>query len=175
MHNFGVAFDTNSPNGNELASMGLLEKYGFRRPVAKEAWHIEDAGIDRQALKSQGNAIAQYYAKNKKLPSDDVIREAGLPLAADGLITNRPAIFGEAGPEMAIPLNDRGIGVMAEAFNKAINLTGGDSITNSGQSSGKMKEYLNNQFIPALAREMAKAMASRPVPANNNAGVNVYS
>jgi hypothetical protein len=40
-HEVGLAIDINSVDGNALAQMGLLNKYGFIRPVRGEAWHIE--------------------------------------------------------------------------------------------------------------------------------------
>lgn len=40
-HGYGVALDINSKEADELDSMGLLEKYGFARPVRKEKWHLQ--------------------------------------------------------------------------------------------------------------------------------------
>jgi len=44
-HEFGLAFDTNTSTANELDKLGLMKKYGFTRPVGKETWHVEPAGI----------------------------------------------------------------------------------------------------------------------------------
>jgi D-alanyl-D-alanine carboxypeptidase len=52
IHNYGMAFDTNSAVGNELGSMGLLSKYGFDRPIRKEPWHVQPAGLTLAAAKS---------------------------------------------------------------------------------------------------------------------------
>lgn len=54
MHEFGYAIDINSSSGNELDRMGLLQKYGFVRPVRGEAWHIEQAGTqaNKQAIRA---------------------------------------------------------------------------------------------------------------------------
>lgn len=40
-HNHGIALDIQSTDANALASKGLLEKYGFSRPVSGEPWHIQ--------------------------------------------------------------------------------------------------------------------------------------
>ncbi len=40
-HEKGLAFDINSADANKASELGLLEKYGFKRPVAKEPWHVE--------------------------------------------------------------------------------------------------------------------------------------
>lgn len=45
LHEFGLAFDTNSSVADELDKLGLLRKYGFTRPVGKEKWHIEASGV----------------------------------------------------------------------------------------------------------------------------------
>lgn len=52
LHEYGFAFDTNSAQGNELARLGLLNKYGFSRPISKEPWHIQPAGMTLAAAKA---------------------------------------------------------------------------------------------------------------------------
>lgn len=61
LHEFGLAFDTNTETANELDKLGLLRKYGFTRPVGKETWHVEPAGIqtDIQAAKHDPVLAAQ--------------------------------------------------------------------------------------------------------------------
>jgi len=56
-HEFGLAFDTNTSIADELDTMGLMRKYGFTRPVGKETWHVEPAGIqlDIQRAKNDNN------------------------------------------------------------------------------------------------------------------------
>ena len=44
MHEFGLAFDVDPKNANELEKLGLMRKYGFTRPIGGEAWHLEMAG-----------------------------------------------------------------------------------------------------------------------------------
>lgn len=44
LHGQGYAIDMNSTNANELESMGLMEKWGFHRPLIPklgETWHVE--------------------------------------------------------------------------------------------------------------------------------------
>lgn len=52
-HNFGVAIDIDSPAANEMAKMGLLDKYGFDRPVKGEPWHLQVKGVSA-AMARQG-------------------------------------------------------------------------------------------------------------------------
>ena len=55
MHGYGVAFDINSAQANELSSMGLMDKWNFHRPIKEaEPWHIEVAGINRNAIREAG-------------------------------------------------------------------------------------------------------------------------
>ena len=42
--------DINSADLDAMDKMGLLRKYGFTRPVAKEPWHIEPIGINSPEL-----------------------------------------------------------------------------------------------------------------------------
>jgi hypothetical protein len=45
LHEIGLAIDIDPSQANELEEMGLMKKYGFTRPVNKEDWHAEPAGI----------------------------------------------------------------------------------------------------------------------------------
>ena len=61
VHETGLAVDIQSATANELDKLGLMKKYGFTRPVGKEPWHIEAAGIQgklAQAKKDPG--VADY-------------------------------------------------------------------------------------------------------------------
>lgn len=48
-HESGLAMDIDSEQANQLAKLGLLEKYGFDRPVKGEPWHIQLADSIRKA------------------------------------------------------------------------------------------------------------------------------
>lgn len=62
-HNYGVAIDIDSPAANEMARMGLLDKYGFDRPVKGEPWHLQVKGVSaamaRQGIYSADTPSAQ--------------------------------------------------------------------------------------------------------------------
>jgi len=60
-HEFGLAFDTNTTTAEELDKLGLMKKYGFTRPVGKETWHVESAGIQ---LDINGAKQDPEYANN---------------------------------------------------------------------------------------------------------------
>lgn len=65
LHELGFAIDINSADANALEKEGLMKKYGFTRPVGKEPWHIEPAGIQKsieQAKRSRELAEAMVEA-----------------------------------------------------------------------------------------------------------------
>jgi hypothetical protein len=45
MHEFGYAADIDSKDVDELDKLGLMNKYGFDRPITREPWHIEPEGL----------------------------------------------------------------------------------------------------------------------------------
>lgn len=53
LHEFGIAVDIPSETANELEKLGLLRKYGFTRPVGKEPWHLENAGVSLDPNRSK--------------------------------------------------------------------------------------------------------------------------
>ncbi len=56
LHNFGLAVDIDKAQANELASLGLLDKYGLSRPLLNakkpEAWHVQPKGMSLAAAKA---------------------------------------------------------------------------------------------------------------------------
>ena len=54
-HEFGLAIDTNTSTANELDKLGLMRKYGFTRPIGKEGWHVEPAGIQERVNDAKHN------------------------------------------------------------------------------------------------------------------------
>jgi hypothetical protein len=52
LHNYGLAVDVQSAQANELHNLGLLEKYGFVRPIQTEKWHMQPAGVTVAAAKA---------------------------------------------------------------------------------------------------------------------------
>lgn len=52
MHNYGFAIDISSADANALVQMGLMQKWGFERPVMpKETWHIAPKGLSHELAK----------------------------------------------------------------------------------------------------------------------------
>ena len=72
MHNYGYALDVQSAHANELHNSGLLAKFGFHRPVSGEAWHVEDATINRNAVRKRG--MNMYTKGNAPEPVDNAQR-----------------------------------------------------------------------------------------------------
>lgn len=60
-HEKGLALDISSTVADELDKLGLMKKYGFTRPIGKEKWHIEPAGVatNPQAAKNNPNLANQ--------------------------------------------------------------------------------------------------------------------
>jgi hypothetical protein len=52
LHNYGMAIDIDKPSANELDKLGLLDKYGFERPIKGEKWHVQPKGMSVAAAKS---------------------------------------------------------------------------------------------------------------------------
>lgn len=56
LHNFGLALDVPTAQANELAKLGLLDKYGLSRPLMNakvpEPWHLQPKGISLAAAKA---------------------------------------------------------------------------------------------------------------------------
>lgn len=53
LHEHGLALDIDSRIADELERLGLMKKYGFTRPVGREPWHLEPAGIQRNISKAR--------------------------------------------------------------------------------------------------------------------------
>lgn len=64
MHEYGYAIDMHAADANKLDSMGLLQKYGFVRPVRGEPWHLEPASIQamKQTIRKNAPGASQAYA-----------------------------------------------------------------------------------------------------------------
>lgn len=62
LHEFGLALDVDSKDLNALDELGLMRKYGFMRPVGKEPWHLEPAGIQLNISKYKQDAEAAMQA-----------------------------------------------------------------------------------------------------------------
>lgn len=52
LHNYGMAVDVQSNQANELKKLGLLDKYGFTRPISNEPWHVQPTGVSLAAAKA---------------------------------------------------------------------------------------------------------------------------
>ena len=86
-HEYGLAFDLNTSDANDLDKLGLLKQFGFSRPALKsmgEAWHIEldNKGATRRAMKEGGGI--NVYKEGTTFDSPNLqLSEA--QLASDGV------------------------------------------------------------------------------------------
>ena len=67
MHEFGLAFDMDSKNTNELDALGLMRKYGFTRPIGQEPWHVEPIGLQVDINKAKQDNSFRETAINSSL------------------------------------------------------------------------------------------------------------
>jgi len=56
LHEYGLAIDIQSADADAMDKLGLMRKYGFTRPVGREPWHIEPAGIGLITGKAKSDA-----------------------------------------------------------------------------------------------------------------------
>lgn len=78
MHEYGLALDINSREANEMEQMGLLQKYGFVRPVGGEPWHLEPAAIQGvKAAIRKGTADIDVAVAAGPKPNKDTEGVAG--------------------------------------------------------------------------------------------------
>lgn len=79
LHNFGWAMDISSKDANELEELGLLDKYGFHRPLlAKgETWHIEPKIATENASKIRSGYT--FIEKPNEVDSPKNIALEGTP------------------------------------------------------------------------------------------------
>jgi hypothetical protein len=66
LHNYGMAVDVNSTAGNYLQQSGMLDAYGFTRPMPGEPWHLEPKGINRTNVKNNPAGEAAKVQQNAK-------------------------------------------------------------------------------------------------------------
>lgn len=114
LHNYGLAVDVQSAQANELSNLGLLQKYGFVRPIPNEKWHMQPAGVTVAAAKS-----GVYSA-------DAPSNQGGGNQVAQG----KPASVQVASAEPRIPVTNEGSGAAG----------GGGQGGNGGTMSGASKK-----------------------------------
>ncbi|PAL38462.1 hypothetical protein CEJ51_06240 [Escherichia coli] len=102
MHEFGYAVDITKNDANLLAKTGLLDKYGFCRPVSGEPWHVEPKSIQKAGIKEAIRAnkpsdvpdLTNGSGSNAPIPADES-NQAGdpnVPLPGEtGNVSNQAA------------------------------------------------------------------------------------
>lgn len=100
LHNYGLAVDVQSSQANELDKLGLLQKYGFARPIKNEPWHMQPAGLSLAAAKA-GLYSADAPANQSKasaMPSPQSVSTASAASTSTGTGGNTaPGIGGPGG------------------------------------------------------------------------------
>jgi hypothetical protein len=170
-----------NPNSKHLTGMAF-DLRGKDIPIDKrgevEAGLIKAFGNSGYSVYPHGEGDLfhyhlQYPAPGAKEAAATAKLEANDPYyAAKGAVLNRPIIAGEAGPEAIIPLNGQGIGVIAEAMNRAINVNGARSAAPS-KTSEEFKSFLVETFAPALANQIAKVNKAKNIQQSKTPSVEV--
>jgi hypothetical protein len=92
-HEKGMAMDINTTQANELAQMGLLDKFGFTRPMLgqgssgkNEPWHIE---LNPSVIQNQGqpNIVSAQYSPQQGQANQSPqgqMQQPGQPMTAPG-------------------------------------------------------------------------------------------
>jgi len=138
MHNYGYAMDINSPEANIMGGNGavnlkvpgysnLMQKWGFDRPVAGEAWHIEPKNLNyakaRSGISSTGDSASHTD------PLADAVDGINVP---QGKLASK--VKGDA--PIKVQLTPADIDAMAVAFGKQLKSmpkkNGGVVATNQG-------------------------------------------
>lgn len=90
-HNFGLAVDADSAALNDMDRMGLLNRWGFERPVPGEPWHVQPAGI-KTKLSSRG-----------MLSADNPMHQRSVPIEIPPKPVERPQAVADASPKLVQP------------------------------------------------------------------------
>jgi len=127
MHNYGYALDINTPEANDMASLGLLSKWGFHRPVKKgtpgwETWHIEPKGLEYAKIKSGVGVTADGPQKNSGGVEADALTPVSVSSSGLSTSTNLPqgSISRPTSTNNPIPvvLSKQDIELLADAFGR---------------------------------------------------------
>lgn len=102
LHEKGLAIDMNSADANQAVALGLFDKYGFKRPVAGEAWHVEPietrggpqfadnpSAPGKPVAVATSNGKAQVAGSGKPMPESQVAAVAQPPQKDVGAIVNQ--------------------------------------------------------------------------------------
>lgn len=115
-HNFGIAIDIDSPAANEMAKMGLLDKYGFDRPVRGEPWHLQVKGVSA-AMARQGIYSADAPVHQGAPAESTATREASRSAPSVLASADRYALpSGEMKPVTSVR-REEGLSPEAAAYN----------------------------------------------------------
>tara|TARA_R110001592_G_scaffold362233_3_gene675463 strand:+ start:7729 stop:9792 length:2064 start_codon:yes stop_codon:yes gene_type:complete len=170
-HNYGMAIDFIFPG---------KQPYGEQHPWAEVGNIGKSVGLtwggdwksftDRPHLQL-GSDYRTLRDKPDKYPL----------MAEHGLFTNIPSIFGEAGPEFAIPFNNEGIGYLSDAISQALkrmvpssNQQNIPSINMAAMENKKNKDkrelftFLAGTFTKTLAEEIAQKTKDTISKVNSN-------
>ena len=153
MHEFGFAMDINSTEGNDLAQRGLLDKWGFSRPVGGEAWHIEPKGF------------AKHYAsvREGKFGWKQYSEDGGMQQRGDGsTIVPKPVSSSSVPKFTPKPVNDKN------------NLPLTNNIEKVNKSDAPIKVSLSDSDLEKLAMLFGKQISENtPKSANKMGTINV--
>jgi hypothetical protein len=148
-HGKGLAFDMNSADANKATELGLFDKYGFKRPVAKEPWHVEMS-------ETRGGAV---YADNPAAPGVPiaVVDKSGKPsIPASGKMASGDI---NQGNNIQIPKGGSvtvgGLTINDSPVSAGGNFSGSTMPSNTGNEVNAMSQEVKDGQRPGAATSVA--------------------
>ena len=173
-HGKGLAFDINSADANTAAKLGLFDKYGFKRPIAKEPWHVEMS-------ETRGGPI---YADNPAAPgvAIAVVDKSGKPtIPASGKTASVGLTNPTAGSQPASTDTSGGVPAAAVASTDPSNMgTAINSMSQEvkdGQRPGSSSSVasVDNSTKGGTADKGPTPQASIPSPIASRGSLNAFT
>jgi hypothetical protein len=164
MHEFGLAMDIAESSANELEKLGLLRKYGITRPIGKEKWHIEPAGVQLDVNKAKKNVA---WA-NERITAGLGRGGGGYALLANSVLKRRdnPYAIKLLGPEHSKFVEDIS-GETAEASSEPI-INSGPSQT--GSEAGGVASTTGASVDPGTSNTGSEANATGAISSGVTGG-----
>jgi len=158
-HEFGLAVDVTPSQGNELAAMGLLEKYGLHRPALSkgETWHIEPKNANESLASGDFTQASNLATEQQAAPEQ--------PMNMQDFIskTLQDSPLGKAMGEAMGGINSSMVDI-SKQFNDALmkGLNGDGNIGNLTQGVRESKESVPAPVITTDASKRINAKQGNP-------------
>ncbi len=173
LHERGLAVDMNSADANEAIKLGLFDKYGFKRPIAKETWHVEPvetrggpAFADNPLNPGAPVAVASASGAPVTPEGDRVNTEVA---AAGGSVTpvatsSAPAAVASTPTPAGAPPAPTPVAAAPVAAMAGAQMAAGSVAVDSSRAQMAATPTVINNVVQAPAQQMASAPPPPPRP-----------